>query len=426
MRIRHLILICLLGVSGFAQEKYSGQSIEEILALPEEEIDLGIACLVLAKDAYPDMNITIFDGALDYMVGRISQLMQGNSNPEARIAMMNSYLYRKGWYNDSITFTYDLDDLEAAKKENQYLNAYLATKSGSCITMPMLHLVLADRLDWPIYAVLTPKHYLCRYIEAGFAENNIEATCGGGYVSDEQYAIDFGIPKRAIEKGTYLRTLSKKEYLASLLINNSRHAHEREGDIEKAMYYLELVLSVDPTLATAHWNLGSFFYYQAQQLEEKMLAEVKTGKMLYAIDAQAFSRQRRPARAATNPDIFKERIKLPEAENPFTLPDISPKSASPMPNLSVIDYPGAPKGRSTALQKSATPANPVLRQIQTLYAQKLQEIEAKYVPQIKELLVKFRRHKDLAKDLGIVRKLPEEFFRRQSRSIEEFRKTGQY
>lgn len=426
MRLWHLLLIYLLSLSGFSQEKYTGQSIEEILALPESEIDLGIACLVLASDAYPDINIPFFDGALDYMANRIDALIQDNSDPEVRIAMMNSYLYRKGWYNDSITFTYDLDDLAAAKKENQYLNAYLATKSGSCITMPMLHLVLADRLGWPIYAVLTPKHYLCRYIEEEFNENNIEATCGGGYVSDEQYAIDFGIPKRAIEKGTYLRTLNKKEYIASLLINNSRHAHEREGDVEKAMYYLELALSIDPTLATAHWNLGSFYYYQAQQLEAKMLSEIKTEKVLYAIDAQAFSWQSESALATANPDIFNKWIKLPEVGNPFKQPDISPKAISPIPNPTVKNHVGAPKNRSVAPQKSVIPGNPALIQIQALYQRKLLEIEAKYVPQIKELLVKFRQRKDEAKDLGIVSKLPEEFFRRQSRSIEEFRKTGQY
>jgi hypothetical protein len=44
--------------------------------------------------------------------------MQGRTEPEARIAMMNTYLYRPGWWNDSITFTYDLDDMEASKTEN--------------------------------------------------------------------------------------------------------------------------------------------------------------------------------------------------------------------------------------------------------------------------------------------------------------------
>ena len=101
-----------------AQTEYTGQTIEDILALPDEEIDLGIACLVLAKDAYPNVKIEVFDNILDFMANQLNTLMQGNSDPEARIAMMNTYLYRPGWWNDSLTFTYDLDDLEAAKKDN--------------------------------------------------------------------------------------------------------------------------------------------------------------------------------------------------------------------------------------------------------------------------------------------------------------------
>lgn len=101
-----------------AQTEYTGQTIEDILALPDEEIDLGIACLVLAKDAYPNVKIEVFDNILDIMANQLNTLMQGNTDPEARIAMMNTYLYRPGWWNDSLTFTYDLDDLEAAKKDN--------------------------------------------------------------------------------------------------------------------------------------------------------------------------------------------------------------------------------------------------------------------------------------------------------------------
>ena len=37
----------------------------EILALPDDKIDLGIACLVMAKDAYPELDINAFDKALD-------------------------------------------------------------------------------------------------------------------------------------------------------------------------------------------------------------------------------------------------------------------------------------------------------------------------------------------------------------------------
>ncbi len=214
-----------------AQTEYTGQTIEDILALPDEEIDLGIACLVLAKDAYPNVKIEVFDNILDFMANQLNTLMQDNSDPEARIAMMNTYFYRPGWWNDSLTFTYDLDDLEASKKDNQFLNGYLATRLGSCITMPMLHLVLADRLGWPFHAVRSPKHFFARYMDESLNDKNIEATCGGAFISDQRYITDVEIPEKTIKNGVYLRTLSKKEYLASLLLSNARHFHERESNL---------------------------------------------------------------------------------------------------------------------------------------------------------------------------------------------------
>ncbi len=48
--------------------------------------------------------------------------------------------------------------------------------------MSMLYLAVADRLKWPIVPVRAAKHIFCRYISHGFKDNNIEATCGGGYL----------------------------------------------------------------------------------------------------------------------------------------------------------------------------------------------------------------------------------------------------
>ena len=42
------ILLFFVVNTSFAQKKYTGQSIEEILELPEEDINIGIASLVLA------------------------------------------------------------------------------------------------------------------------------------------------------------------------------------------------------------------------------------------------------------------------------------------------------------------------------------------------------------------------------------------
>jgi len=260
-----------------AQRVYAGQSIEEILALPEDQIDTGHACLVLAKDAYPDLNVAAFDRLLDEMASRINTLLRGRSEPEQRIGMTNTYLYRPGWWNGNIAFEYNRDDLLAQKKESQFLNGYLATRKGSCLTMAMLYLALADRLGWPIRAVRAPSHYFCRYV--GMKDGNIEATSFGGFSPDSAYITDLKIPEEAVRSGAYMKTLTRKEYLATLLEVNARLYHDR-GDLRKAIYYLELSVANDPAFSGGHWNLANYTYRYAKKLAAEKDQAAAGGRFL--------------------------------------------------------------------------------------------------------------------------------------------------
>lgn len=399
-----------------AQKRYTGQTIAEIFALPENEINLGIACLVLAKDAYPSINIPFFDYALDYMADRINALMQGNTDPLSRIGMMNTYLYRAGWWNDSLTFTYDLDDLEAKKKENQFLNAYLATKKGSCITMPMLHLVLADRLGWPIQAAVSPQHFFCRYIDDKLKENNIEATLGGGYLSNERYISDAAIPEKALKNGVYLRTLSKKEYLGVLLLNNARHFHEREDSLAKAIYYTQLVISLDSTLSAGHWNLGNLYFLVAKKLEKEMAAQAQLAHQAYEIDMAVMRNAVQPSPPMAPQHPVQGIVNLPEPPQP----SLWPPSMKP-PSLFPRASPPSAQPVNPAVQN-----NPYVAQSQADLQYELMMLQRKYVPAIQEAMARSEWHRLKAEELGIVLKLPDEFYLKQTRSIEEFKRTGEY
>lgn len=148
--------------------------------------------------------------------------------------------------------------------------------------MPMLHIVLADKLDWPIKAVRNPKHVFCRYIDRNLEMNNIEATCGGGYVSNERYISDSQISKKAIKNGVYLRTLSKKEYIASMLLTCARYCYENNKNIQKAIYYTGLAVYHDSTLSSGHWNLGKHYYELAFNLETDMIERKKEIEIQYS------------------------------------------------------------------------------------------------------------------------------------------------
>jgi hypothetical protein len=93
-----IFLITILFLFSFSlAEKNIGLTIEQILELPEDEIDLGIACLVITEEICPDIDIDYFSKQLDIMARQIEYILQGETKPLARIGAMNTFLYRAGW-----------------------------------------------------------------------------------------------------------------------------------------------------------------------------------------------------------------------------------------------------------------------------------------------------------------------------------------
>jgi hypothetical protein len=418
-----------------SQSKYTGQSIEQILAMPDDSINLGIACLVLAKDAYPNLNIDFFDYCINYMVDRIDSLGQGKTDPLLRIGLMNTYLYRPGWWNDSITFTYNLDDLEGDSTSDQFLNGYIATKLGSCVTMSMLHLALAQRLGWPIRPVRSAKHFYCRYIKKGFKLNNIEATCGGGYIPTWRYTSDAGEPKKAIKNGVYERILTNKEYIAGLLEENARFFLDKKKNLDKAIYYTRLSLVYDSTNSGAWWNLGELYRRKAIELDSIRYERIQDVKREYAILDEYpthFPTPQPQVQVDPNlqpiqiihPDQFIQQVP-PDPTQPrqpvTTMFDQYTRNMAPQPP-SILQKPNNPYNQFPVNQ------NPNVQR-QNDEAEMMGEIayiNDSYGRQILGLIDLGHKLKAKAKGLGTVLKFPEKFFIKQAESIEKFKRTGQY
>jgi hypothetical protein len=71
-------------------------SIETILAQPEDQIDICLADLILAKDFYPELKVESFLFAFDYMANKFSGSFGIIHDPDKRIRAMNTFLYKGG------------------------------------------------------------------------------------------------------------------------------------------------------------------------------------------------------------------------------------------------------------------------------------------------------------------------------------------
>jgi len=398
--LKILLLIFFITNIGFAQKQYTNQSIEDILRLPEKDINISIATLVLAKELYPNMNVPFFLQAFDYLADRFNYYFGNYTDPNDRIAALNTYLYKPGYWNDNISFSYDDDDLHVTKLDNKFINGYISSKKGSCITMPMLYIILGEKLKIPLKPVRSAKHFFVRYEPEEFTinfRNNIEATNGGGFISNKQYQEDVLIPDKAIKNGVYLRTLTKKEYIASLLLVNANE-HLQNKNIDKAKHYYKLAMKYDPTFSSAYMNYGMTVFGEARQLEEKMWNE-KQG-VIKQISSVYITKQSQPV------------IPKPKTENVF-----ESESQKLMNGL----------GYKPKVQTNGTDAQSFASLEQQLVIEsRLKAIEEKYKPEILAKIAEYKKYTGKAKELGIVLEFPLQFFQKQAESIKQYRENGGY
>lgn len=231
--------------------------IERLSKLSEEEIDIGNVSLLLAKEVYPDLDVKKYSGQIDRMVEDIRKLTKGSTDPDHRIRVINTYLYQQQ------DFHYDKEDPYGKKDKNRFLNGILSTKSGSCQTMPLLYLAIAQRLGYPIYPVSAPQHLFLRYESQDLEMQNIETTSGGAYATNEDYIRDMDIPEKAVKTGAYLETMTYRELLGDLIAENGTY-WARQKDLMRAIKYFEIAVRLNPKAAEVYRLLGQAYHDLAE------------------------------------------------------------------------------------------------------------------------------------------------------------------
>jgi hypothetical protein len=260
------ILAALCHSQAVAQGGSVSGAVRTQLALPEHQIDVGIAALTIAKEVYPGLDIQAYSARLDDLARKTRWLAKGTRDPETRIRVLNTVLFRHEHFRyDHAGFA------QGGRKEHYYLNGILDLRMGNCFTMPLLYVAVAQRLEWPIYPVTAPSHLFVRYVDPAFARQNIETTSGGKHFEDEWYIKDFSINSRALGTGGYMRTLSYKEYLGHILYGG---AYALENGRQK-FAYVERAVALDPRDPNFWMSLSEGYLAMSKNVNGEIAADIK-------------------------------------------------------------------------------------------------------------------------------------------------------
>jgi regulator of sirC expression with transglutaminase-like and TPR domain len=130
------------------------ESFAQLLAREDSRVDLAHACLMIAQDAYPQLEVERYLGELERMAMRLRGRVPQAQGAEERVVALNQFLFEDLGYHGNTESYYD--------PRNSYLNEVMDRKTGIPITLAVLYMAIGRRIGLPLEGVSFPGHFLVR------------------------------------------------------------------------------------------------------------------------------------------------------------------------------------------------------------------------------------------------------------------------
>jgi len=135
----------------------SRQTFQQLVTLPDGAIPLAEAALLMACEEYPQLEISPYLDQLDEIAARIKPHVAENASPRDKVTTINEVLF------DDFGFRGNSDDYYDPR--NSFFNDVLDRRIGIPITLSAVYLEVARRVNFPMFGVGMPGHFIVKYAD---------------------------------------------------------------------------------------------------------------------------------------------------------------------------------------------------------------------------------------------------------------------
>lgn len=207
---------------------------------PAGDLDLLRAALLIAQLDDEELDIDDYVRQVDRMAEEIRKLLPADADEAARIAALNKYLFVDNGFHGSRTDYYH--------RANSYLNRVIDDREGIPITLAILYIELARRLDVAILGVGLPGHFVVKHVSKAGEEQLIDVFEGGVKMSRAEAAAKVRSVADVELRDEHLHPVTGVQVIQRSLRNLLSLAQESK-DREAMLRYLEALVTVDPDSA---------------------------------------------------------------------------------------------------------------------------------------------------------------------------------
>ncbi len=217
------------------------RELEKMLRGKDEDIDLALVNWLIAADIpqFSDLTREAYFTQLDAMIAQARQEMarmqevaigrgENLNAPKTRCAIFCNaiiklrFAYTEEFRQENITPA--LMKALYTDAHNIFLAGLLRTRRGSCVSMPLIYLVIGQRLGVPVHLVAIGKHYFIRWEEPGY-HMNVETTIVDkvSVTPDESVYLEVEGMTRDQLTGSDLRNLTHREVVGNIFFARSAY-----------------------------------------------------------------------------------------------------------------------------------------------------------------------------------------------------------
>jgi regulator of sirC expression with transglutaminase-like and TPR domain len=199
---------------------------------------LDRAALDLATIHFPDLQPEPFLDQLNDLASRLGDRLRNFNDGRDFVETAQRFLFGElGFHGNEEDF---FDPL------NSCLNQVLERRTGLPITLSVLYMEIARRLQMPVFGIGLPRHFVLQFDDGNYS-TYIDPFHGGRAIT----ALDcFTLAGAEVADPALLQRVSKKQ-IAVRMLQNLHRVYVRTRDFTRAVATLDLMIAAAPD--TAAW-----------------------------------------------------------------------------------------------------------------------------------------------------------------------------
>jgi serine protease Do len=211
--------------------------LEKLLAQPEDGTDLLAACLCVARLDNEELDPEFYRQLIERMATDVKSTLPEGAEEPARLAALDKFFFEESGFHGSRTFYY--------QRANSYINDVLDDRQGLPITLSVIYMELAKRLQLKVDGVGLPGHFVVRFTPEKGDSRLIDVFDGGEVINEEEAS-------RRVEEATNSpltddqKSAMTKRAIVARILHNLINVAQRQGDEQAVLRYLDALLAIAP------------------------------------------------------------------------------------------------------------------------------------------------------------------------------------